>query len=169
MATQCFLGIDPGLDGALAVLDVAEDGTQTVTVHPAPVMVVQGGPGRRRVYDVPKLLRLLEEVSAATMAYIEQQGARPGQGVTSTFSIGMGYGLWYGLLTAVAIPFVVVPPQTWRRKLGLPRGLKPPKAVKRTVALAAARRFPTLELRLDHADAVMLAVCAALEHGVDNG
>jgi hypothetical protein len=32
--------------------------------------------------------------------------------------------------------------------------------------VAACRRFPAVPLKLDHADAVMLAVAAALEHGL---
>jgi crossover junction endodeoxyribonuclease RuvC len=165
---QRFLGVDPGLTGGFAILDVHDDGTQTVVVEAAPVVKVPATKGgTRRVYDVPALYQALTNLQPVTMAYLEQQGARPGQGVTSTFSIGMGYGLWYGLLTAAAVPFMVVSARTWQAKVGVrSKGKKPLKAIKQGVRLAAQRRFPTLQVKLDHADAVMIAVCAALEHGV---
>ena len=81
--------------------------------------------------------------------------------VTPLLPAGVVRGLWTALLVACRIPFVVVAPPQWRRKVGL-RGVD-----KTAVRLAACRRFPATPLKLDHADAVMLAVAAALEHGAD--
>jgi crossover junction endodeoxyribonuclease RuvC len=161
-----YVGVDPGLSGAFVTLDVAEDGTQAVTTYPVPVAWLEVHRGRRRFYDVPVLWKQLQAVRPVTLAYVEQQGARPGQGVTSTFSIGQGFGMWHALLVAAAIPFVVVAPQRWRARVGLPKTATTPQGRKKAVALAACRRFPGIAIKLDHADAVMLAVAAALEHGV---
>ena len=70
------------------------------------------------------------------------------------------------LLVAAAIPFVVTPPQRWRARVGLSQKAASPQSRKKAVALAACRRFPGVAIKLDHADAVMLAVAAAFEHGI---
>jgi hypothetical protein len=154
-----FLGCDPGVGGALAVLTVAPDGAQTLTVTPTPVVWTRVGKGRRRRYDVPALLDTLRGLPPVTLAYVEQQGARPGQGRTSMVTIGYGEGVWTALLVACRIPCAVVAPPRWRRQVGLRGGDKA------AVRLAAGRRFPALPLKAEQADAVMLAVAAALEHG----
>lgn len=165
-----YLGIDPGVTGAVALLTVHDDGTQALTVQATPCDWVQVGSGKRRRYNAYALFTALEAVGPRliSLAYLEQQSARPKQGVASTFSTGFGFGLWVGLLTALAIPFAIVPPRRWRARAGLaahPKGTAP-KAIKTAVRLAACRRFPAVPINLDHADAVMLAVAAALEHGL---
>jgi hypothetical protein len=164
-----YVGVDPGTTGAFAVLDIADDGAQALHVHPTPVSWVQVGSGKRRRYDPQGLYFALDPYRhpAISLVYLEQQSARPGQGVASTFSTGVGFGLWIGLLTALALPYATVPPPRWRAKVGLPAqpGAEK-KQIKEAVRLAACRRFPAVPINLDHADAVMLAVAAALEHGI---
>jgi hypothetical protein len=172
-AVATYLGVDPGLGGALALLEVAADGTQAVRVWPVPTTTTAVAGRRRRHYDVPALLSMLQALPCnsatgepITLAYLEEQGARPAQGAASTFATGFGFGLWTAILSALAIPFVTISPQRWRRLVGLarqPAGTSR-KAIKEGVHIAARRRFPTVQVKLDHADAVMLAVAAALEH-----
>ena len=50
---------------------------------------------------------------------IEKQSARPGQGVSSTYKIGYGYGVLIGVLAALKFPVVEVAPATWKRATGL--------------------------------------------------
>jgi hypothetical protein len=53
----------------------------------------------------------------------------PGQGTRSTFTVGLGFGLWLGLLSAFQIPYTRVRPGVWKRALGLPgkdKELAPP-------------------------------------------
>jgi len=162
-----YLGVDPGLTGAFAVLDVHDDGTQTLTVTATPVAWFRsGGSTRRRRYDIPALLKALEALPQVALAYLEQQGARPEQGATSTFSTGFGFGVWQTALSGLHVPFAVVTPQKWRAVVHLPRQpAKTAKAdVKAGVYAAARDRFPAVKIPRDHADAVMLAVAAALEH-----
>jgi hypothetical protein len=164
-----YLGCDVGVTGAMAVLDIEDDGSQRVFVVPTPVSWVPVGTGKRRRYDAGALWeRLRVHAHKVALCYLEQQSARPGQGVSSTFATGLGMGLWVGLLTAAGIPYVVVPPVRWRARVGLaaqPRA--PKKHVKEAVRLAACRRFPAVPIHLEHADAVMMAVAAALEHGAE--
>jgi len=165
-----YLGCDPGVTGALALVTVDDDGTQTLAVTPTPCDWFQVGTGKRRRYAIDRCADALVGLTPISLAYLEQQSARPGQGTVSTFQTGFGFGMWIALLTALRIPFSVVPPVRWRAKVGLaphPKGTEK-KAIKTAVRLAACRRFPAVPITLDHADAVMLAVAAALEHGVDD-
>src|SRR5262245_4647817 len=157
-----YLGIDPGLGGAVALLRL-EDGGQSISITATPVDWVPIGTGKRRRYAIDQIDHLVRTLTPITFAYLEQQTARPGQGVTSTFTTGFGDGMWRALLTAHGIPHAVVTPQYWRKVTGVPALSKAHKTlVKNSVREIAARRFPDVAIKLDHADAVMLAVAAAL-------
>jgi len=163
-----YLGIDPGVSGAFAVLHLLDTGDQALTVHPIPCDWIEVGGGKRRRYNLFALHKALVHTTPISLAYLELQSARPGQGVVSMFSTGFGFGVWQGLLTAIGIPYMLVAPQRWRSRVGLPAGGKK-KAIKRGVCLAACRRFPGMAIPLEHSDAVMIAVAAALEHGNGGG
>jgi len=60
------------------------------------------------------LINLDKEI---TFVAIEKQQAFPGQGSTSTFRTGEGFGIWQGLLAGLQLEFVVVPPRTWQKML----------------------------------------------------
>jgi hypothetical protein len=78
-----------------------------------------------------------------TVAAIEAQQAMPKQGVRSMFSIGLGFGLWRGLLAGMQIPYEIVRPQEWRRVVGLPRN-----ASKGDAAALAQRLYPEVGAEL---------------------
>ncbi len=100
-----YLGIDPGKNGGIAVIYPDE-----VCVYPAPV--------RGKDYLEQDMARLIPARNGVKAA-IEVQRAMPGQGVTSMFSIGLGYGLWRGMLAALMVPYVTVQPKDWRKAVGL--------------------------------------------------
>lgn len=161
-AVAHYLGVDPGVTGALALLSIDGDGQHSVTVTPTPVLWLRIGSSRRRRYEIAPLLETLRALPPIALACLEEQHARPGQGVTSTFATGYGAGLWTACLVACGISFVLAQPRRWRKLVGLPEA-PDTKSRKLAVRLAACRRFPGLELKLEHADAVMLAVAASLE------
>ncbi len=107
--SNIFVGIDPGLSGGIAILYPDE-----VEVYATPA---SKGSGKRQFYeqDMARLIPARNGVKAA----IEVQRAMPGQGVTSMFSIGLGYGLWRGMLAALMVPYVTVQPKDWRKAVGL--------------------------------------------------
>lgn len=57
------------------------------------------------------------------MAYVEHVGSMPGQGVTSMFNFGMGWGLVRGILAGLGIPYELVRPQAWKKVMlaGMPK------------------------------------------------
>jgi crossover junction endodeoxyribonuclease RuvC len=94
------IGIDPGLSGAVAVL--SDDGI-LVSVHDMPVLTLKVARGTRHEYDAPGLMALLEPYSGPqSHVIIEEAQAMPGQGTRSMFTTGLGFGLWLGILGALA-------------------------------------------------------------------
>ena len=87
---------------------------------------------------------------------IEESQSMPGQGVRSMFTIGLGFGVWLGILAALELPFTRVRPALWKTAIGL-RGKD-----KEASRLRAQQLFPTADLRRkkDHgrAEALLLAL-----------
>lgn len=113
-----FLGIDPGLDGALAVL--GEDGA--LVVHDMPTLGVTRGGKNKRDVDVYELARLVDETlktHPSPIAYVERVGAMKGQGVSSTFAFGKAYGVVIGILAGNFVRLEFVAPVTWKRAMGV--------------------------------------------------
>jgi len=99
-----MIGIDPGLEGGIAIISDA------VKVIKMPTLINKKG---KKELDILSIIKFLKE-SKIKKAYIEQVGAMPGQGVTSMFNFGMGYGILLGVLTALKIKYVKVIPQKWK-------------------------------------------------------
>jgi len=147
------MGIDPGLSGAVAVLDHAG---ALVAVHDTPVLTLATSRGTKQEYDVPGLVALLAPYAGSQAHVIlEESQAMPGQGVRSMWTTGYGFGLWLGLLGAVGIPYSRVRPQVWKKALSLPG------KDKEQARLRAMQLYPGADLRRkrDHgrAEALLLA------------
>jgi len=161
MNTRFYIGIDPGLDGACAIVD-AEGGL--IEIFPTPTINI--GKGSKRDYDAAAMRKWLANLGypdftnyegghlddrvisfpakPKLFACIEKQQSMPEQGVASTFKTGYGYGLWLGLLTGLEIPFRVVHPRTWKK--GMLRDLPGDDQKGRSI-LAAQRMFPGVDLK----------------------
>ena len=136
-----LIGIDPGLDGGVALLGGGEDG-ELVHTWITPTLPHPSGKGHRREYDVPAMRRLLG--ATVDLAVIESAQARPGQGVSSMFSIGKGFGLWLGLLAGLGIPYDIVHPRRWSGAMLADVAKGDTEAA---AAVVATRLFPALDLR----------------------
>lgn len=143
------IGIDPGLTGALAVLDA--DGI-IVTLADLPVIRdrslawIDGGELQSLLLDALR--------GRPARAVVERVSAMPRQGVASSFTFGVGFGSILGVLQAMQIGIELVTAAQWKRSLGLP-------ANKRTSLDRARLLFPGADLRLakhdGRAEALLLA------------
>ena len=141
-----WLGIDPGALGGLGVLDLDDAGNVlAVALHRTPRVEVLRNRTRRHDYDPTAMRALLEHAlkggpiyNGTTDVVLEAQGARPGQGVASSYRTGVGFGLWLGLVVASRVAYRIVQPAAWKRHAGLLH------ADKRASRLRAQERFPTL-------------------------
>jgi crossover junction endodeoxyribonuclease RuvC len=109
---KLFIGIDPGLHGGLAVIDSAFNVLGTADTP----TVSTGG---KTIYDTGGMCETLRHFALPgdALVILEAVSARPGQGVSSMFSLGRGLGLWQGILAALAIPSREVHPATWTKKV----------------------------------------------------
>ena len=138
MVVTLVLGIDPGMNGAAALIRV-EAGAIT-HCHVEPI--------------IPDLLAPM--VAEASLVVVEAQHASPQMGVRSAFALGHAYGAVRGVLAALSPPRVeYVQPAVWRGSYGLSGG-----AAGKAAGIAMARdilREPDRPLTHDEADAVLLA------------
>ncbi len=126
MSAHPALGVDPGLNGAIALYDGARVHVWDMpTVH-----VARNGKNKREVSPLmlAYLLReadMLAEQKApdgVLRAYVEKVGAMPGQGVTSMFSFGRSLGLVEGILAGMTVPTELVLPSAWRKAMNVRGG-----------------------------------------------
>ena len=105
-----ILGIDPGLSGAFVVLE----GGKPIEWGVMPI-VVEGT--SKRVNSTA--LAAIWRNTKIDVAFLENVGAMPGQGVTSMFTFGHATGTVRGVLGALEIPVRLVTPQAWKKHVGL--------------------------------------------------
>lgn len=156
-----YIGIDPGLTGALAVI-YGEDGP--VRVYDAPVFKTTK---RVKVTKTTEKVRKKSELSEQAMAQlireivfdgptklaacaaIERVHAMPKAGASGMFSFGTGYGLWRGVLAGLGVPFDIVEPSRWKKEMMNGMGKQKQAAMFRALQL-----FPALapDIRLKKHD-----------------
>lgn len=102
-----YIGIDPGQKGGYAIIDDAGvyaypwDDVMFVESMQVVAMMQEGGKPAKKI------------------ACIEKVGAMPKQGVRSMFNFGKSAGYIEGVLSALGIPYQLVPPATWKRSFSL--------------------------------------------------
>ncbi len=111
-----FVGIDPGLSGAIAFRRSDDE----MDVLPLPVLTITKAKGIRRVLDLTALANILDDkTKSATGArvFIEHVSAMPKQGVASMFAFGETYGAIKGIVAAHFLPMTLITPVMWKAKL----------------------------------------------------
>jgi crossover junction endodeoxyribonuclease RuvC len=138
MRQKISIGIDPGLSGAIAAISAGS--LEVIEVMDTPVITSEG----KRLYDIGGMANAIRHLSLLgdAVVILEQAQAMPGQGVSSTFSTGRGFGIWEGVLAALDVPYLTVRPSVWTKKVlvGVP-GEGKARAIQ-----FALRMFPGVEL-----------------------
>lgn len=107
-----WLGVDPGLNGALAW--VTDDG-HLIDAIDMPVLEVNG---KKKVS--PQMLTADISYRMPRLVVVEEVGAMPGQGVTSMFNFGYSAGIIAGVVAGLQLPIVLYRPAAWKRAAGVP-------------------------------------------------
>jgi crossover junction endodeoxyribonuclease RuvC len=107
-------GVDCGLSGALAFLDPGNPAT--VATFDIPVHLLTRGKKAKREIDIAGLVGILT-AHRIDHAFVEQVASMPGQGVSSVFAFGKGYGIVLGVLASHAIPTTLVTANVWKRNI----------------------------------------------------
>lgn len=151
-----MIGIDPGLNGAIAFLD--QNGEH---IEDLPTM----GDGKHREIDCRNLFLLLEPHQGEPVT-LERVASMPGQGVASMFKFGRVVGSIEGVLAACGCPVRYVTPQTWKKCFSLPRE-------KDAARMRAIQLFPSLAPVLSRkkddgrAEALLIALYGKSKSRVD--
>lgn len=152
------LGVDPGLSGAIALLDTAAKGT--LVVMDMPVVTITTSTKKTR--NELNLAALAQDIGALAPDHvvIERVSAMPGQGVTSMFRFGYAAGAVAGVVAGLGIPLSFVEPKAWKKRLAVPA--QPDDASRLIVCRLFPRFADQFRRKLDHnrADAVLIAVDA---------
>ena len=96
-----IIGIDPGLTGAIAVLEK----NKVLNIFDMPVM--SEGKKNKRQLNSALLVDLIREninLNEEVTVVVEQVNAMPGQGVTSMFNFGQTFGAIKGICAALKLP-----------------------------------------------------------------
>ena len=125
MENSRILGIDPGLNGGLALLCGDE-----LAAIPMPVLTLNG----KGEIDLAAVRATLAAWDP-NHAWIEQQQSMPRQGVASSFRTGQNYGDLRGFLVGRMLPFSIVRPAVWKKAMSVP-------ADKAAAIAIATRTFP---------------------------
>ena len=107
-----IIGIDPGLSGAIAIL---ED-KKVLDLFEMPVMAE--GKKNKKQLNSAQLVNILKnnvENENETAIVVEQVNAMPGQGVTSMFNFGQTFGAIKGVCAALKLPIFFVRPSKWKK------------------------------------------------------
>lgn len=114
------IGVDPGASGAIAILE--QDGKLVHVFDMPSVEIMSGGKAKRRVSPEMLAAELRLYADQGAVAYVEQVGAMPGQGVSSMFAFGQAFGIVLGVMAGLAIPTQTVTPAKWKKDLKLNGG-----------------------------------------------
>lgn len=169
-----YLGIDPGLDGAVAGVYDGTDQHGKPFVFDTPTLKTGRRESRARVnikreYDLVTIREILQQqVSHGIYAAIEHVHSMPGQGVRSMFSMGYGVGIWEAMLASLGIPYVRVGPQQWKNEMLRAHGVG---TLKDASVLRAKQLFPSINMngtkggaRDGRAEALLIAEYLRRQH-----
>ena len=149
-----IIGIDPGLSGAIAIL---ED-SRIEEIFDMPVM--PDGKKNKRQLNSALLVKLIKDSIKNledTVMVVEQVNAMPGQGVTSMFNFGQTFGAIKGICAAMGLPIFFVRPAKWKKHFEL---INSSKDASRTKAI---EMYPSISQQLskkkdvNKSDAILIA------------
>ena len=106
-----LLGIDPGLSGGLAIVEIT-DGAAPVLIAAIDIPTV--GTGAKERVD-PLAIRTWIGEYRPRIAFIERAQAMPRQGASSGFKYGRAVGTIEAVTTCCEIPMTIIEPTLWKR------------------------------------------------------
>ena len=111
-----IVGIDPGLSGAIAILE----NNKVLSIFDMPIMAE--GKKNKKQLNSAQLVKIIKEnikMEDEVAVVVEQVNAMPGQGVTSMFNFGQTFGAIKGVCAALNLPIFFVRPSKWKKHFEL--------------------------------------------------
>ena len=149
-----IFGIDPGVSGAISVLE----NKKVIEVFDMPTMI-DGKKNKKQVNGayVTNIIKERTDGEKEIVVVVEHVNAMPGQGVTSMFNFGQSFGVIKGVCSALSIPIYFVRPTKWKKYFNL---IKTNKDASRTKVIEV---YPHISSKLSRkkdsnkADAILIA------------
>jgi crossover junction endodeoxyribonuclease RuvC len=151
-----ILGIDPGIHGGLAIVELDGGAAHLIDAIDIPV---HGIKAKERV-DAAAICAFVVK-HKPTHAYIERGQAMPKQGASSGFKYGRAIGAIEATITCCDIPMTIVEPSMWKKFHQLHGGDKEGGRQRALMLFPAAHAL--LVRRKDHgrAEAALIALAGA--------
>ena len=149
-----IIGIDPGLSGAIAILE----NKNVLKLFDMPVMAE--GKKNKKQLNSAQLVNIIKKninKSDDIAVVVEQVNAMPGQGVTSMFNFGQTFGAIKGVCAALNLPIFFVRPSKWKKYFELINSSKDSSRTK------VIEMYPSLSSQLskkkdvNKSDAILIA------------
>ena len=111
-----IFGIDPGIAGAIAILDEKK----IIDVIDLPTMA-DGKKNKKQLNSAHLSQYISDNIIDLnkTVVVVEQVNAMPGQGVTSMFNFGQTFGAIKGISATLKIPIFFARPSKWKKHFEL--------------------------------------------------
>ncbi len=156
---EFYISIDPGITGAIAVYD--HNTNEFIAVHDMPIKKTKPtkqsksknkvcGDGLHELFLKYNIVR----------AILEKVHAMSGQGVTSMFNFGEGFGTIKGVLAAHEIPVKEITPQFWKKKCNLIGADKKASIAEAQIRVPGAMDYLTLKKHDGRADSILMGLVA---------
>jgi crossover junction endodeoxyribonuclease RuvC len=154
--SHIFLGIDPGIHGALAYVTITTDGPRIIDAIDIPTI---GAKAKERVNVHAVQEWILQH--GPFRAFIERGQAMPRQGASSGYKFGRAVGAIEATVALCNVPLEIVEPSVWKRALRL-KGKDKEGARQRALELFPHAQH-LLTRRKDHqrAEAMLIAYFGA--------
>lgn len=163
-------GIDPGLSGAIALLDGNNAVAQVYDMPTLEISVMATVKGKRkktvrRLLDLYALARWFDlHGKDISEAIVEDPQSQPNDGAIAAHKFGFTCGAIQSMVASQFIPVTLVRPQVWKRRMGL-------TSDKDAARLAASQKLPSAShwwtrVKDDgRAEAALLALYGRLKQG----
>lgn len=157
--TPVIVAIDPGLTGAVAILDPANPGAAEVHDMPRIKDGVEPIELQRIVLTGRATIGVLEKVTPMPAQAADAGGTRPKMGATSAFNFGAAFATARTVMALSDLRLHTPSPGAWKKALGLPGGKDGKEAARQRAIELFPHLQPSLKRKGDHnrAEALLLA------------
>ena len=149
-----IIGIDPGLSGAIAILE----NNKVVGIYDMPVMAE--GKKNKRQLNSAQLVNIIKDnikTKEEITVVVEQVNAMPGQGVTSMFNFGQTFGAIKGVCAALNLSIFFVRPSKWKKHFELINSSKDSSRTKVIEMYPSLSRQLSKKKDVNKSDAILIA------------
>jgi Holliday junction resolvasome RuvABC endonuclease subunit len=161
-----ILGVDPGIHGGLAIVELDGAAPQIIDTIDIPV----AGSGAKERVDAIALRNWIMQ-RRPDHAVVERGQAMPRQGASSGYKFGRSVGAIEAVIACCVVPLTIVEPSMWKKFHGLHKAPgQTATAIKEMSRQRALMLFPAahhlLSRRMDHGRAEAALIALVPIHGI---